>query len=213
MADEGAALMDEAAMRLAARARQRQNPGEPQMHVHEVIARAQARERGEDFDLVEQQAAAAPPPASPRGDAEQEEQEEQDDGRHEIPDTVDGVCSTRPPGRYGLMPVRCFTCHKVISNMCDVWEHWVRRRFVLQRHARGYSDAAVAELQDAVLTKMRMTRNCCRRMFLSQPTVVLPELPRRPPPKARRPLRCPPRRPGPPSVAGAEKTVPLPWTL
>ncbi|MGA2934050.1 MAG: DNA-directed RNA polymerase subunit N [Methanomicrobiales archaeon] len=55
-----------------------------------------------------------------------------------------------------MIPVRCFTCGKVIST---VWEEFKRRR-----------DAG--EDQGKVLTELGVERYCCRRMLLSHKEII-----------------------------------------
>lgn len=56
---------------------------------------------------------------------------------------------------YSLIPVRCFTCGKVIA---DVWGEYKKR----------------IEKEDArkVLDDLGITRYCCRRMLLSHVSTV-----------------------------------------
>ena len=54
------------------------------------------------------------------------------------------------------MPVRCFTCGKVVA---DRWEEFARR-------------VKAGERPKQVLDEMGMTRYCCRRMFISQVDVI-----------------------------------------
>ena len=55
-----------------------------------------------------------------------------------------------------MIPVRCFTCGKVISSL---WEEYERR---------------VAEFEEPgdVLTDLGIERYCCRRMFLTHIKMV-----------------------------------------
>jgi len=55
-----------------------------------------------------------------------------------------------------IMPVRCFTCGKVVA---DRWEEFARR-------------VKAGERPKQVLDEMGMTRYCCRRMFISQVDVI-----------------------------------------
>jgi len=55
-----------------------------------------------------------------------------------------------------IMPVRCFTCGKVVA---DHWEEFARR-------------VKAGERPKQVLDEMGMTRYCCRRMFISQVDVI-----------------------------------------
>ncbi len=55
-----------------------------------------------------------------------------------------------------IMPVRCFTCGKVVA---DHWEEFARR-------------VKAGERPRQVLDEMGMTRYCCRRMFISQVDVI-----------------------------------------
>jgi DNA-directed RNA polymerase subunit N len=55
-----------------------------------------------------------------------------------------------------IIPVRCFTCGKVIA---DHWEEFARR-------------VKAGERPKQVLDEMGMTRYCCRRMFISQVDVI-----------------------------------------
>jgi DNA-directed RNA polymerase subunit N len=55
-----------------------------------------------------------------------------------------------------IMPVRCFTCGKVVA---DHWEEFARR-------------VKAGERPKQVLAEMGMTRYCCRRMFISQVDVI-----------------------------------------
>ena len=51
-----------------------------------------------------------------------------------------------------LIPIRCFTCNKVIANK------WISYGDLIRN---GTTPAAA-------LDELRMTRDCCRRMFLTQ---------------------------------------------
>lgn len=55
-----------------------------------------------------------------------------------------------------IIPVRCFTCGKLIA---DHWEEFARR-------------VKVGERPKKVLDDIGMTRYCCRRMFISHVDVV-----------------------------------------
>ena len=55
-----------------------------------------------------------------------------------------------------IIPVRCFTCGKVVA---DRWEEFARR-------------VKAGERPKQVLDDMGMTRYCCRRMFISQVDVI-----------------------------------------
>ena len=55
-----------------------------------------------------------------------------------------------------IIPVRCFTCGKVIG---DRWEEYARRT------KQGESPAKV-------LDELGMKRYCCRRMFISHVEVI-----------------------------------------
>jgi len=55
-----------------------------------------------------------------------------------------------------IMPVRCFTCGKLVA---DRWEEFARR-------------VKAGEKPKQVLDEMGMTRYCCRRMFISQVDVI-----------------------------------------
>ena len=56
-----------------------------------------------------------------------------------------------------MIPVRCFTCGKVVG------EHW---QAYDERVNRGDEDAA------AVLDDLGIDRHCCRRMFVSHKDLV-----------------------------------------
>jgi DNA-directed RNA polymerase subunit N len=55
-----------------------------------------------------------------------------------------------------IIPVRCFTCGKLIA---DRWEEFARR-------VKG------GERPKKILDDIGMTRYCCRRMFITQVDVV-----------------------------------------
>jgi len=55
-----------------------------------------------------------------------------------------------------IIPVRCFTCGKLIA---DRWEEFARR-------------VKAGEKTKRILDDLGMTRYCCRRMFISQVDVV-----------------------------------------
>jgi DNA-directed RNA polymerase subunit N len=55
-----------------------------------------------------------------------------------------------------IIPVRCFTCGKLIA---DGWEEFARR-------------VKAGETPKRILDDMGMTRYCCRRMFISQVDVL-----------------------------------------
>jgi DNA-directed RNA polymerase subunit N len=55
-----------------------------------------------------------------------------------------------------IIPVRCFTCGKVVA---DRWEEFARR-------------VKAGERPKQILDDMGMTRYCCRRMFISQVDVI-----------------------------------------
>jgi DNA-directed RNA polymerase I, II, and III subunit RPABC5 len=56
-----------------------------------------------------------------------------------------------------IIPVRCFTCGKVIGNK---WEEYKR----LQEKGE--------ETNDVILSKLGLTRYCCRRMLLTHVEVI-----------------------------------------
>lgn len=55
-----------------------------------------------------------------------------------------------------MIPVRCFTCGKVIST---IWEEFKRRRDAGEEAAK-------------VLTELGVERYCCRRMLLSHKEII-----------------------------------------
>ncbi len=55
-----------------------------------------------------------------------------------------------------IIPVRCFTCGKLVA---DRWEEFARR-------------VKAGEKAKKVLDDIGMTRYCCRRMFISQVDVL-----------------------------------------
>jgi DNA-directed RNA polymerase subunit N len=55
-----------------------------------------------------------------------------------------------------IIPVRCFTCGKVIA---DRWEEFSRR-------------TKLGEQPGKVLDEMNVKRYCCRRMFISHVEVI-----------------------------------------
>jgi DNA-directed RNA polymerase subunit N len=55
-----------------------------------------------------------------------------------------------------IIPVRCFTCGKLVA---DRWEEFARR-------------VKTGEKPKKVLDDIGMTRYCCRRMFISQVDVL-----------------------------------------
>ncbi len=74
-----------------------------------------------------------------------------------------------PSGRNhtgeSMIPVRCFTCGKVIS---DVYEEFSRRANERRReHPRGEE----LELGD-ILDDLNVKRYCCRRMLLTHVEIV-----------------------------------------
>jgi DNA-directed RNA polymerase subunit N (RpoN/RPB10) len=83
------------------------------------------------------------------------------------------------PGRQNLVPVRCFTCQKIIAHLCDVWEDWLRKRFLLPARTPEQRQT-ISRMQLAVLDEMGLRRDCCRRMFLTHPQSVTPQIPLRP---------------------------------
>ena len=50
-----------------------------------------------------------------------------------------------------IIPIRCFTCGKVIGNKWDIFKNRIENEEV-----------------DTVLSELGMKRYCCRRMFLGQ---------------------------------------------
>lgn len=62
----------------------------------------------------------------------------------------------RLESRTMIIPIRCFTCGKLIA---DRWEEFARR-------------VKAGERTKKVLDDLGMTRYCCRRMFISHVDVV-----------------------------------------
>ncbi|MBI4361774.1 MAG: DNA-directed RNA polymerase subunit N [Euryarchaeota archaeon] len=56
-----------------------------------------------------------------------------------------------------MIPVRCFTCGKVVSSLYEDYKHRVR-----EQH----------ESPKKVLDELRVSRYCCRRMLLSHMEMV-----------------------------------------
>ena len=50
-----------------------------------------------------------------------------------------------------IIPIRCFTCNKVIANKCETYEK-------LLQEGKNIED---------IFKRIRITRYCCKRMFLS----------------------------------------------
>ena len=71
-----------------------------------------------------------------------------------------------------IIPVKCFTCGKVVGNKFDYYQKEVRK----MKMARGMEVDKVVYLtktntdktiEGHVLDKLGFTRYCCRRMFLT----------------------------------------------
>jgi len=60
-------------------------------------------------------------------------------------------------------PMRCFSCGKVLHQ----WKTW-------KEHTTGKQN------EGALLDRMGVERDCCRRMYLTNPAPVMPKLPLRP---------------------------------
>lgn len=80
-----------------------------------------------------------------------------------------------------IIPVRCFTCGKVLANK---WEHYKQAVVKLEEdNAKKEKGAAVAEGSKAmayfsenhqkdILTQLGLTRQCCRRHMLGHVDLV-----------------------------------------
>ena len=67
-----------------------------------------------------------------------------------------------------MIPVRCFTCGKVISN---VWEDYKKR--VDERKKEMETDEIMVEdMVEDILDELEVKRYCCRRMILSHKEMV-----------------------------------------
>ncbi|MEM3586656.1 MAG: DNA-directed RNA polymerase subunit N [Candidatus Jordarchaeaceae archaeon] len=55
-----------------------------------------------------------------------------------------------------IIPIRCFTCGKLVA---DKWEEFIRR-------------VRQGESPDVVMTSLKITRYCCRRMLLSHINLI-----------------------------------------
>jgi DNA-directed RNA polymerase subunit N len=73
-----------------------------------------------------------------------------------VPEDANRNPTGEPEGKNMIVPVRCFTCGKLIA---DRWEEFARR-------------VKAGERTKKVLDDIGMTRYCCRRMFISHVDVV-----------------------------------------
>ncbi|ATZ60752.2 MAG: DNA-directed RNA polymerase subunit N [Methanosarcinales archaeon Met12] len=63
-----------------------------------------------------------------------------------------------------MIPVRCFTCGKVISNVWDMYKKRVEDR----KEESGTNDIKVGDILD----DLGIERYCCRRMLLTHVDII-----------------------------------------
>lgn len=65
-----------------------------------------------------------------------------------------------------IIPVRCFTCGKVIGNLWEIYQQLIK----VGDPALGDKSVPLSEAE--ALDKLKLTRYCCRRMMLTHVDII-----------------------------------------
>lgn len=88
-----------------------------------------------------------------------------------------------------IIPVRCFTCHKVLA---DKWDYYVKRCHELEKEVKNKQDANTSDVtsikvdenlelerqhfdktvRQRVFEELKLDRLCCRRMLLGHVDLI-----------------------------------------
>lgn len=75
-----------------------------------------------------------------------------------------------------IIPIRCFTCNKVIAHIYEEYENKVKEAYKNTKKQK-YNNQIIDEINDntekhsvegKILNELGIERQCCRRMFISQ---------------------------------------------
>jgi len=73
-----------------------------------------------------------------------------------------------------LIPVRCFTCGKVLANKYEYYQREVRAAKGAATDRVAYIDPATTEKtpEGKVMDKLKLTKMCCRRHMLTHVDIL-----------------------------------------
>ena len=69
-----------------------------------------------------------------------------------------------------IIPIRCFTCGKLIAHLWEHYEEELQKEYNKQKNMkkRVYINILTKEtIEKKVLDSLGLHKNCCRRMFLT----------------------------------------------
>jgi len=68
-----------------------------------------------------------------------------------------------------IIPIRCFTCGKLIAHLWKLYESSLQEEYI--KLISIYNDIISNDMKNTIenetLNKLNITRYCCRRMFIS----------------------------------------------
>ena len=71
-----------------------------------------------------------------------------------------------------IIPVKCFTCGKVLADKYDFWQSEVRK-IISQDNVIYFSKENVKKTPEAmVMDKLKITKMCCRRHMLTHVDIL-----------------------------------------
>ena len=82
-----------------------------------------------------------------------------------------------------IIPVRCFTCSKVIADLWEEYQKQVNEKKTINKKEFKIEDITITSNEDAlknfddnlqndVLNKLEITKMCCRRHFLGHVDLI-----------------------------------------
>lgn len=68
-----------------------------------------------------------------------------------------------------IIPIRCFTCNKVIADLWEEYEKLLQIEFdkLISSYQDSIDEQKKKSIESDILDKLGLTRYCCRRMLLS----------------------------------------------
>ena len=68
-----------------------------------------------------------------------------------------------------IIPIRCFTCNKLIADKWNIYHKQLQEEFNKQtnNYQDKLDDLTIKTIENELLDKLNITRYCCRRMMIS----------------------------------------------
>ena len=71
-----------------------------------------------------------------------------------------------------IIPIRCFTCGKLIADKWDTYYQEVQKKYRRADIPARKVDIETDTIENKMLNELGLTRYCCRRMFLTHVDMI-----------------------------------------